>query len=132
MTLGYERKRLADFVAAARLSRELTEQERWPRERLERDQQERLDALVRHATEHSHFYRERIGPRRGPVELSRLPVLDKATMMDRFDEVVTDPRLRRDEAAAHVEALGRGRSAPGAIPGDDHQRVVGPQGPVRL
>jgi phenylacetate-coenzyme A ligase PaaK-like adenylate-forming protein len=32
-------------------------------------------------------------------------VLDKATMMDRFDDLVTDRRLRRDELLAHVEDL---------------------------
>jgi phenylacetate-coenzyme A ligase PaaK-like adenylate-forming protein len=105
MTLAYQRKRLADFAAGARLSRELAERERWPRERLARCQQERLDELVGHATQGSVFYRERIGRPVGPVELGRLPTLDKATMMDRFDEIVTDPQLRRDELLAHVEAL---------------------------
>ena len=51
------------------------------------------------------FYRERIGRPTGPVELGRLPTLEKATMMEHFDELVTDPRLRRDELLAHVEAL---------------------------
>ena len=49
MTLTYQRKRLADFAAGARLSRELAERERWPRERLAHFQQERLDELVGHA-----------------------------------------------------------------------------------
>ena len=105
MTLTYQRKRLADFAAGARLSRELAERERWPRERLARFQQERLDELVGHAVQRSAFYRERIGRPTGPVELGRLPTLDKATMMERFDELVTDPRLRRDELLAHVETL---------------------------
>ena len=105
MTLTYQRKRLADFAAGARLSRELAERERWPRERLARFQQQRLDELVRHAVAHSPFYRERIGRPSGPVELGRLPTLEKATMMERFDELVTDPRLRRDELLAHVETL---------------------------
>ena len=105
MTLTYQRKRLADFAAGARLSRELAEHERWPRERLARFQQQRLDELVRHAVAHSPFYRERIGRPTGPVELGRLPTLEKATMMERFDELVTDPRLRRDDLLAHVETL---------------------------
>ena len=105
MTLTYQRKRLADFAAGARLSRELAERERWPRERLARFQQERLDELVGHAVQRSAFYGERIGRPTGPVELRRLPTLDKATMMERFDELVTDPRLRRDELLAHVETL---------------------------
>ena len=51
------------------------------------------------------FYRERIGRPTGPVALGRLPTLEKATMMEHFDELVTDPRLRRDELLAHVETL---------------------------
>jgi hypothetical protein len=55
------------------LSRELAQHERWPKERLRRHQQERLEALVRHAVEHSPFYRKRLSGALGsvPVELSR-------------------------------------------------------------
>jgi phenylacetate-CoA ligase len=105
--LAYQRKRLRDFAAALRMSRELAERERWPVERLRAYQQERLDAVVRHAVAHSRFYRERfagvVGD--GPVDLARLPILDKAEMMERFDDLVTDPRLRRDELLAHVERI---------------------------
>ena len=105
MTITYQRIRLADFTAGARLSRELAERERWPRERLAHFQQQRLDELVGHAVQRSAFYRERIGRPTGPVELGRLPTLDKTTMMEHFDELVTDPRLRRAELLGHVEAL---------------------------
>ena len=54
---------------------------------------------------HTPFYRERIGRPNGPVKLGRLPTLEKATMMERFDELVTDPRLRRDELLANGETL---------------------------
>jgi len=36
------------------------------------------------------------------VELRALPVLTKAELMDRFDELVTDRRLRRDELLEHL------------------------------
>ena len=35
--------------------------------------------------------------RAGPVALERMPVLEKAELMERFDDMVTDPALRRDE-----------------------------------
>jgi phenylacetate-CoA ligase len=107
MRIGYHRRRLADFLGGMRLSRELIEHERWPKGRLLRHQQERLDALVRHAMRHSPFYRELLSGvvRNGPVELSRLPVLDKTRMMEHYDEFVTDPRLKRDELLAWVEGL---------------------------
>ena len=36
------------------------------------------------------------------MELSALPVLTKAELMERFDDLVTDPRLRRDELLEHL------------------------------
>ncbi|HEY6674155.1 MAG TPA: hypothetical protein VIZ59_04500, partial [Rubrobacteraceae bacterium] len=109
MRIGYHLRRLADFAGGMRLSRELFSHERWPHERLREYQQERLNAFVRHATEHSPFYRELfsgvIGS--GTVELECLPVLDKTKMMEHFDEIVTDPRLRRDELLAWVERMER-------------------------
>ena len=107
MDVGYQAKRLVDVGRGLRAARALAEQERWPRERLERHQQDRLDALVRYAAEHSPFYRERLAglPATGPVELAALPTLDKQTMMDHFDEIVTDRRLHRDALLAHLDGL---------------------------
>jgi phenylacetate-CoA ligase len=107
--LGYQAKRLADVTGGLREARRLAEGERWARERIERHQREGVDAIVRHAVAESPFYRERfeglVGL--GPVERSALPALHKTTMMERFDEVVTDRRLRRDELLEHLETLGR-------------------------
>ncbi len=56
----------------------------------------------------SPFYRERLsGVGNDLVELVRLPVMDKARMMEHYDELVTDPRLRCDELLAWVEGLER-------------------------
>jgi phenylacetate-CoA ligase len=108
MSIGY-RRRLADFAGGLRLSREFARRERQPRESLDRYQGERLESVVRHAAAHSPFYRERLAGvvDRDPVELSRLPVLDKSEMMERFDELVTDGRLRRDALLGWVEGLDR-------------------------
>ena len=109
MDLAYQRKRLVDVAHGLKLSKALAEQERWPRDRLVEHQRRRVDGLVRHAMERSPFYRERfaglVGD--GPVELSALPILDKATMMERFDDLVTDRRLRRDELLRDLETLDR-------------------------
>ena len=107
-----------------RASRELAEVERWPRERVERLQRERLDALARYASEHSPFWRERLP--RGRVELSALPILTKSQMMERFDELVTDPRLRIRELLGHLEAVRDDALYLGAIPRDDHERLLWP------
>jgi putative adenylate-forming enzyme len=105
MRLDYNRKRLADVGRALRTARAAAERERWPRERLERFQQQRLNELAAHARERSPFWRERLPA--GPVTLSKLPVLTKAELMDRFDEAVTDRRLQRDELLEHAVAADR-------------------------
>ncbi len=101
----YRARRLRDVAVALRRARELKERERWPRERLERFQQARLEALVRHAAGRSPLWRERLP--RGRVRLRDLPTLDKAAMMERFDELVCDPRLRRDALLEHLDGLDR-------------------------
>jgi phenylacetate-CoA ligase len=113
MSLLYHRRRVADVAAGLRQARAGAERERWPRERLERFQQERLDALVRHAARHSPLYRERLaGTLDGPVRLEQLPTITKAEMMDRFDDLVCDPALRRDALLTWVETLDEDRFHP--------------------
>jgi phenylacetate-coenzyme A ligase PaaK-like adenylate-forming protein len=96
MSLSYHRKRFADVAAALKLSRELTQRERWPREQLDRFRQERFDALVEYATVHSPYYRERSGEPPAPI--------DKRRLMENFDAIVTDPRLRRDDLLSRVDS----------------------------
>jgi len=104
-----QRKRLADMAAAMRLGRELIGHDRWSVERLEALQRRRLQELVRHATASSPFYRERYaGLDPGdPVELRRLPAIDKATVMERFDDLVCDQRLTLGAVEAHLDGLTR-------------------------
>jgi phenylacetate-CoA ligase len=102
-------RRFADIAAAMRLARELIGHDRWSVERLEALQRRRLQELVRHATASSPFYRERYaGLDPGdPVELSRLPAVDKATVMARFDDLVCDRRLTLAAVEAHLDGLTR-------------------------
>ena len=107
----YHRRRLADTAAALRLARTQTGREHGPRAQLARHQQQRLETVVRHAAAHSPFYRRwfaRTGALgTGPVDLARLPVLDKSLLMEHFDELVCDPRLRRDQLMDRVGKLTR-------------------------
>jgi phenylacetate-CoA ligase len=99
--LRYQRRRLADVAAALRLARTQTRGEQGPRAQLAHHQQQRLETVVRHAATHSPFYRRQLAETGalgdGPVQLQRLPVLDKSLLMEHFDELVCDPRLRRDQ-----------------------------------
>jgi len=77
---------------------------RWDADTIRAHQREQLRALLAHAIERSPFHRERlagIDPRTFELaDLVRLPVMTKADMMDRLDDVFTDRRL----TAAGVEA----------------------------
>jgi phenylacetate-CoA ligase len=107
MDIGYRRDQVSNFAAALRSARELRERERWPRGRLREHQRARLAELVRHAVAHAPGWRERLGGLTpgAPFALSDLPVLTKQELMDRFDELVTDRRLRRDDLLARVEEM---------------------------
>jgi phenylacetate-CoA ligase len=99
--LRYHRRRLADTAAALRMARTQVRREQGPRAQLASHQQQRLETVVRHAASHSPFYRRWFAqtgaPGEEPVQLQRLPVLDKVLLMKHFDELVCDPRLRRDQ-----------------------------------
>jgi phenylacetate-coenzyme A ligase PaaK-like adenylate-forming protein len=73
----------------------------WSRAELERRQQQRLTTLRRFALEHSRFY-QRFHRGLDGRPLTGLPVLTKALMMEHFDELVTDPAVRREEADAFL------------------------------
>lgn len=79
-------------------ARKLLAQDRWSREELLMYQRDRLRDLLRHAVERSPYYREALGEIEALERpLESLPVLTKPTLMERFDDVVTDDRLRRAE-----------------------------------
>jgi phenylacetate-CoA ligase len=102
--MGYRIKRLQDVARGIRQSKELAEREHWPRERLERFQQERLNELLRYAAERAPFWRERV-PGRSSVRLAEVPVLTKPELMERFDDLVTDRRLRLDDLLRHLDEI---------------------------
>jgi phenylacetate-coenzyme A ligase PaaK-like adenylate-forming protein len=89
-------------MSARALSADLMARTRWTPERLAVHQREQLDRLVRHAVASSPYYRETLGATPAGVPLRELPTLTKATLMEYFDEIVTDPRVRRAEVEAHL------------------------------
>jgi phenylacetate-CoA ligase len=59
---------------------------------------------MRHAADASPYYREALGAAATDpdVDLTALPTLSKETLVERFDAIVTDPRLRRADIEAHL------------------------------
>lgn len=88
-----------------RLAGELFARRNWSRDRLLDHQRGALRALVAHAAAGSPYYREALGPFADgdDVSLEDLPTLPKSTLMDEWDRVVTDPRLRLADLEAHLE-----------------------------
>jgi len=86
------------------LRHQLRGRERWTRARLQAHQETELAVLRSFASAHSPFYqRFHLGLQGAP--LSELPVLTKATLMDNFDELSTDPAVRLVALQTYLETL---------------------------
>jgi phenylacetate-CoA ligase len=91
----------------------------WNADAIRAAQREGLARLLAHAAEHSPFHARRL---RGidldaadPDDMSALPVMTKADMMDELDDVFTDRRLRRTDVES---ALTRTRTEPVPLLGE--------------
>jgi phenylacetate-coenzyme A ligase PaaK-like adenylate-forming protein len=92
-------------LAAEQLARDS-----WSRERLLDHQSQRLCRLLAHAVVRSPYYLETLGADAPSKPLSELPALSKATLMEHWDRIVCDPRLRLADVEAH--ATGPDAAAP--------------------
>ena len=80
---------------------------RWSRSQLESHQARSVAALRNHALAHSPFYRDfHRGFETRP--LRELPILTKRTLMDHFDDLVTDRRLRLSDLEDFLRSDGGG------------------------
>jgi phenylacetate-CoA ligase len=84
--------------------RDLRGHERWSPQRLRDHQDRQLATLRAFATARSTFYR-RFHSGLDAAPLAELPVLTKATLMDNFDDIVTDPVLRLADVQAYLDRL---------------------------
>jgi phenylacetate-CoA ligase len=100
-------RRFPEAVRALRVARQLEDGDQWSAGRLRAQQRERLLETVRHAAVHSPYYRERFAgiELSDDLDLAALPRLDKATMLDNFDELVTDDRLTLGGVEGHLSEL---------------------------
>ena len=80
---------------------QMRKHERWTRPQLEAYQAESLGRLREFAYAHSPFYQQF---HKGLFDrpLHELPVLTKATVMEHFDELVTDRTVRLEDVRAHM------------------------------
>ena len=87
----------------------------WPADRLAAHRRIQLRQLVQVAAERSPWHRKRLTyidqDALAAGDVTALPTMTKADLMDNFDEIVTDERLRLDLVNAHLESesLANGR-----------------------
>ena len=106
----------------------LASHDRWTRDALLAHQSRALAELRAFAVARSPFYRElHQGLEAAPLDA--LPILTKATLMERFDELVTDRDVRLGEVEGHLASTGstdlfRGRYRVAATSGTTGRRGV--------
>ena len=70
-------------------------------------QQQRLNELVTFARANSRFYSEKYrGLPETITDVRQLPAVTKVELMERFDDVVTDPSVRKADVCRHISDLG--------------------------
>ena len=82
----------------------LRQHDRWPPERLLAHQGQALQQLRDYAYTHSRFY-QRFHQGLEQCPLADLPVLTKATLMEHFDTLVTDPAVHLKDLESHLSIL---------------------------
>jgi phenylacetate-coenzyme A ligase PaaK-like adenylate-forming protein len=94
-------------------------------------QERRLRALLQHAARRSPYYARAFrGLDLDRCQLSELPILTKQALIDHFDEIVTEPTLRRAEVRAwlrdrqNVNRLYQGRFIPFHTSGTTGENVL--------
>lgn len=103
-------RRPLEALAALREARGLEAHERWDRPRLLAHQRALLLELVRDAARRSPYYGEALAgiALDDDLDPADLPVLDRATMLDNFDAIVTERRLTLATVEDNLGALEAG------------------------
>src|SRR6266571_2805272 len=84
--------------------RRFRQRDHWTRQQLESYQADGLRSLRDYTYAHSPFYQQ-FHQRLTDAPLQELPVLTKATLMEHFDDLVTDRAIRLEEAKTHMRTL---------------------------
>jgi putative adenylate-forming enzyme len=98
---------LYDLLLALAAFRKLESHDAWTATDVAGYQRRQLAILVRHAVKNSPFYRRFYDglTTEQDISLHSLPVMNKRILMDNFDDVVTDPRLKLDALQNHLRTI---------------------------
>lgn len=119
---------IAMLAGLLRARADLRSHDRWSRDELLAHQGRALRELRQYAIANSPFYGE-IHAGLADAPLDALPIVTKATLMERFDEVVTDRAIHLDDVEAYLDHAGatdtfRGRYRVAATGGTTGRRGV--------
>ena len=105
----YEELRQRHVGTATALLPEMLARIDWPADRIAEHRQVELHRLVKVAKELSPWHRKRlldVNPEDvDETTLSDLPVMTKDDLMEHWDDIVTDDRIRLDDVEGHLERL---------------------------
>jgi phenylacetate-CoA ligase len=87
---------------------QLLAHDHWSRAEVLAYQRERVQEVLRHAVAHSPYYRHALGADAPGRPLDSLPTLPKALLMENFDRIVTDERLRHADLEAFLDEADAG------------------------
>jgi len=108
MMTTYEQLRRQHYAEAMARVPGMVDRLSWPAERLATHRRTQLQQLVQVAVEGSPWHRKRlryIDPDAlAAGDVAALPTMTKADLMEYFNEVVTDERLRLDVVDAHLDS----------------------------
>ena len=106
---SYEELRHRHAADAAAMLPEMLARIDWPAERIAEHRQAELRRLVKVARDLSPWHRKRLNgvdlDDLDETTLAELPAMTKDDVMEHWDEIVTDDRLRLDDVEAHLESL---------------------------
>jgi phenylacetate-CoA ligase len=106
---SYEDLRQRHIADAMAMLPEMLERIEWPAERIAEHRRAELRRLVKVARDLSPWHRKRLAgldlDNLDETMLAELPVMTKDEVMEHWDEIVTDDRLRLDDAEAHLDGL---------------------------
>lgn len=104
-------KKIQDAMRAYGKWCEMKTREGWSRPQLAEYQAGRLALLVKHACDKSPFYRDLYQglDLSGPIRLQDLPIVTKKSIMENFDRLVTDTKIKLASVHSHLDRIKKDR-----------------------
>lgn len=105
----YELTRIRHVNYARTLVKSFADRLEWDKSKIHIERRTQLRSLLNHAKTHSKWYKEklhRIDPNDFDLsQMEKIPVLTKEALMEHWDDFVTVPGIKLEQAEQHLESL---------------------------